>query len=169
MVNRHVCALLIVDGVQWKRTLVIYQYGQSHISGGAKGAATESDVTGSQVILTGNDVTGSALTGNDVSHVRRMRNRFPRFFLTIVVVQNWASPICLPDVMSRDPEGVSIGRVCACATASCSISALLGPFNRKWRHQMSPVGLPLELEVTWPDVLLGVVSRTSGSYNLIIF
>ena len=111
----------------------------------------------------------AALTGNDVSHVRRMRNRFPRFFLTIVVVQNWASPICLPDVMSRDPEGVSIERVCACATASCSISALLGPFNRKWRHQMSPVGLPLELEVTWPDVLLGVVSRTSGSYNLIIF
>ena len=29
----------------------------------------------------------AALTGNDVSHVRRMRNRFPRFFLTIVVVQ----------------------------------------------------------------------------------
>jgi hypothetical protein len=38
---------------------------------------------------------------------------------------------------------------------SCAISALVGPFHRKWRHQTSPVGLPLELEVTWPEVPLG--------------
>jgi hypothetical protein len=61
MVNRHVCALLIVDGIHCKRTLVVYQHGQSHISGGAKGADTGSDVTGSHVNLTGNDVTGSVL------------------------------------------------------------------------------------------------------------
>ena len=61
MVDRHVCALLIVDGVQCKRTLVVYQHGQSYISGGAKGAATGSDVTRSHVNLTGKDVTGSVL------------------------------------------------------------------------------------------------------------
>jgi hypothetical protein len=61
MVNRHVCALLIVDKIQCKRTLVVYQHGQIHISGGAKGADTGSDVTGNHVNLTGNDVTGSVL------------------------------------------------------------------------------------------------------------
>jgi hypothetical protein len=31
--------------------------------------------------------------------------------------------------------------------------SLLESFDRKWRHQTSPVGLPLE--VTWPEVSLG--------------
>jgi hypothetical protein len=35
--------------------------------------------------VTGNDVIGSHVTGSDRV---RMRNRSPRFFLTIVVVQN---------------------------------------------------------------------------------
>jgi hypothetical protein len=47
------------------------------------GGATESDVTGNHV--TGNDVIGSHVTGSDRV---RTRNRSPRFFLTIVVVQN---------------------------------------------------------------------------------
>jgi hypothetical protein len=45
-------------------TPVVYQHGSSHISGGA---------------------IGSGMTGSDRV---RTRNRFPRFFLTIVVVQN---------------------------------------------------------------------------------
>ena len=57
---------------------VVNQHGQSHISGGAKSGATRSDITGSDHDR--NDVTGS-------DHMR-MCNRFPRFFLIIVVVQN---------------------------------------------------------------------------------
>lgn len=42
---------------------------------------------------------------------------------------------------SRDPEEIPWnGEVCACATESCAISALNGPFH----EMMSPVGLPLE-------------------------
>ena len=55
-------------------TPVVYPYGSSSISGGSKGGSTGSDVTGSHM---GEDQTGS----DRVS----MRNRFPRFFLTIVV------------------------------------------------------------------------------------
>jgi len=34
--------------------------------------------------------------------------------------------------------------LCACATGSCAISALVGPFHRKWRHKSSrdPLGFP---------------------------
>ena len=39
----------------------------------------------------------------------------------------------------KSPEGG--GRVCACATGSCTISALVGPFHRKWRHQTSPISV----------------------------
>jgi hypothetical protein len=47
---------------------------------------------------------------------------------------------------SRDPEGVSFGRVRVCATGSWAIFAIVGPFHRKWRHQTSgyPEGIPLE-------------------------
>ena len=40
--------------------------------------------------VTGSDVTGSHVPGNDMTGSDRMRtrNRFPSFFLTIVVVQN---------------------------------------------------------------------------------
>ena len=37
------------------------------------------------------------------------------------------------DRRSRDPEGS--GRERACATGSSAISALVGPFHRKWHHQ----------------------------------
>jgi hypothetical protein len=55
-----------------------------------RGGATGSNITGSD--LTRNDVTGSHVTGTG-SHMTgndrvRMRHRFPRFFLTIVVIQN---------------------------------------------------------------------------------
>ena len=42
------------------------------------------------------------------------------------------------DRWSRDPEGGDPERVCACATGNCAISALVGPFHRKWCHQTSP-------------------------------
>ena len=44
------------------------------------------------------------------------------------------------DRRSRNPEGC--GRVCACATGNCTIFSLVGPFDRKWRHQTSPVVTP---------------------------
>ena len=43
------------------------------------------EVTSPEATLTGNDVTESHVTGSD--HMC-MRNQFPHFFLTIVVVQN---------------------------------------------------------------------------------
>jgi hypothetical protein len=60
-----------------------------------------------------------------------------------------AWPTWLQEVTSCEPKGVTLVRVCACATGSWAISALMGPFHRKWSHQTSPEGLPLELEVTW--------------------
>ena len=49
-------------------------------------------MTSSEAAPTGNDVTGNDVTGTG-SHITgsdrvRMCNRFPRFFLTVVVVQN---------------------------------------------------------------------------------
>jgi hypothetical protein len=58
--------------------------------------------------------------------------------------------------MWRDPEGVSLGRVHVWATGSCAISALVGPFDRKWRHQTSPACAT--------GSALCVLSRTSASY-----
>jgi len=48
-----------------------------------------------------------------------------------------------PEVTESAPTGSVF---CACATGSCAISALVGPFHRKWRHQTSrdPFGVPLE-------------------------
>ena len=57
-----------------------------------------------------------------------MRNRFPRFFLTRVVVQN-VSLRMTDRANGSDRRGD--GRVCACATGSCAISALVEPFDRK--------------------------------------
>jgi hypothetical protein len=58
------------------------------------------EVTSPEAYLTGNDVTGSHMTatGSHVTGSDRvcMRNRFPRFFLTIVVVQN--VPLCMTDM-----------------------------------------------------------------------
>jgi hypothetical protein len=51
-----------------------------------------------------------------------------------------------PDVTEGrvTPKEESFREVCACATRSCTISALLGHFHRKWRHQTSrdPKGFP---------------------------
>jgi hypothetical protein len=50
------------------------------------------EVTSPEPAMTGNDVIGSHMTGSGIhttgSDRMHMRNRFPRFFLTIVVVQN---------------------------------------------------------------------------------
>ena len=85
------------------------------------------------------------MTGNEVSHVKgsdvtgsqgsTFFPRFPALFsyyssstkCSTVVQVPW-----LPDErMSRDPEGVPFGEVCACATGSCAISALVEFFHRK--------------------------------------
>ena len=79
----------------------------------------------------------------------RMRNRFPRFFLTIVVVQNVplrmtrSSMATGCDVIKRQVIEVN---TCTCATGRYAISTLVGPFQRTRRHQMSrdPEGKPLE-------------------------
>jgi hypothetical protein len=71
-----------------------------------------SEVTSSEV--TGNHVTG---TGSHVTGIDRVRmcNRFPHFFLTIVVVQNVTS--------KGFPWNCGVR---ACATGSCAISAWKG-------------------------------------------
>jgi hypothetical protein len=47
--------------------------------------------------------------------------------------------------------------VCACATGIWAIPALVGPFDRKWRHQTSPV--VTGSHVTQKGVPLGVCMR----------
>jgi hypothetical protein len=145
-------------------------------------------------------VNGSDVTRSDVSHMtgshRKWRDRkyvlciagfFPRFFLTIIVVKNVVQVPWLPDV-TWPRRGFPW--VCTCATGSCTISALVGTFHWKWRHQTSPEGIPLEGCVhAQPEVVqypikrhkegfprkiceracvigsaLGVLSMTSGSY-----
>jgi hypothetical protein len=90
--------------------------------------------------ISGGD-TGSDVTGSDPDRDWRYRksrdcNRFPRFFLTIVVVQNVS--LRMIDMATGSDRRGSIVRVRACATGSCAISALVGSFHRKWRHQTWP-------------------------------
>ena len=48
----------------------------------------------------------------------------------------WSDAVELPEVTSVTwPEqALSGSMLCACATRSCEISVLVGPFDRKWRH-----------------------------------
>ena len=48
----------------------------------------------------------------------------------------------LPEVIEGHEGHVTLKewKGCACATGSCAISALVGPFHWKWRHQTSPEG-----------------------------
>jgi hypothetical protein len=95
------------------------------------GGATGSDVTGGHV--TGNDIIGGHVTGSD--RVRTC-SRFPRCVLTIVVVQNvslrmtGSSMATGCDVTEGQvtPKGF-FGRMCACVTSGCAISALVGSFH----------------------------------------
>jgi hypothetical protein len=93
-----------------------------------------------EAALTGNDVSGSHKTGSDRV---RIHNRFLRFFLSLVVVQMYHC--AWPEVAWLPYAPWKCG-VHASATGSCTISALVGPFHRKWRHQTSPdpFGAPLE-------------------------
>jgi hypothetical protein len=47
----------------------------------------------------------------------------------------------LPEVTEGHVTPSGLPWVCACATGCCAISVLVGPFDRKWRHQTSPVGM----------------------------
>ena len=96
---------------------------------------TPPEVTSPEEALTGNDITRTHGTGSHVSHGSdRMRNRFLRFFLTIVVVQNVSlriTDIATGSDVTEDyvtPKGGSLGRLRPCTTGSCSISALGWPF-----------------------------------------
>ena len=82
-----------------------------------------------------------------------MCKRFPRFFLTIVVVQNvplritGSSMATECDVIKRHATLKRFhwkGEVCACATGSCPISAILGPIHRPdvIKRHMTPKGFP---------------------------
>ena len=54
---------------------------------------------------------------------------------TIVVV-----PLCMTDrATGNDVTPSGFPWVCVSATGSCSISALVGPFDWKWRYETSPV------------------------------
>jgi hypothetical protein len=45
----------------------------------------------------------------------------------------------LPEATSGHATPSGFPCVCACATASCAIFALVGPFHQKWRYETSPV------------------------------
>jgi hypothetical protein len=158
--------LLIFAFVPCLLRIVVYQHGQSRISGERQRELPEAVLTGNHVTVSGPDQKWRQLYDRKSGHESNrvpMRNRFPRFFLTIVVIQN--VPLHMTDTATGLTEGhlTLKGRVCAYATENCAISALVRPFDRKWRHQTSPVGLPLELEVTGPKSVLGVLTRASTS------
>jgi hypothetical protein len=103
----------------------------------------------------------AALTGSHITrcHGRdrvRMRNRFPRFFLTIIVVHNVSWPIWLPDV-TRARRGFA-WKGARMLNRKLRNIALGGPFHWKWRHETSPIGLlPGKYAGAheWPEVPLG--------------
>jgi hypothetical protein len=133
--------------------LVRTPYATSSISGKTKSHLRWSD-----------EVELPEITGNrdqkwrqscDRKYAMRMRNRFLRFCLTIVVVQNvplrmtGSSMATGCDVIKRHviQKGFPLkGEMCACAIGSCTIFAILGPFHQEWSHQASrdPEGVSLE-------------------------
>jgi len=58
-------------------------------------------------------------------------------------------------------------RLCACATGSWSISALVGPFHRKWRHKTSrdPLGFPWKGGVRACATGSCAISTVLGSFD----
>jgi hypothetical protein len=59
----------------------------------------------------------------------------PRFFLLTIVVQaTW-----LPEVTKGLVTPSGFPWVCACVTRSWATSALVGPFDRKWRYETLPL------------------------------
>ena len=88
----------------------------------------------------------------------RMRNHFRRFFSyysssTVVHVTG------LPEVTKCHGTPSRFTWLCACATGSCAISALVGPFYQKWRYETSlrsdPFGGSLGCTHAWSEVPLG--------------
>ena len=67
---------------------------------------------------------------------------------------------------SREPEMGSLGCGMHMRNGQLRNIALVGSFHRKRHHQTSPVGLPLELEVTWSEVPLEMLSGTSTSITV---
>jgi hypothetical protein len=116
-----------------------------------------SDSNSTQGDPTRSDVTGSHVTGSDVIGSIPDRNRKSRKWSRLhaqpvpALFSYYSSTKC---IIAHDrhgyrmwrhvtPKGL-LGRVCACATERCAISALVGPFDQKWHHQTWPIGLPLE-------------------------
>jgi hypothetical protein len=88
-----------------KTTWVVYQDGQSSIWGGG---------------ATGSDRVRMRNQNWRESRDRKYFLRIPGFF-----------PVLFLCFLHYFLEGGSIERVCPCATGSCAISALVGPFHRK--------------------------------------
>jgi hypothetical protein len=82
----------------------------------------------------------AAMTGSDRV---RMRNRFPAVF-----------SYCSSSTST-------MAWVCACATGSCAIFALVGPFDRKWRYETSPI-----VTEGHPKGVEGVCACTTASYAI---
>jgi hypothetical protein len=87
-------------------------------------------VTGSHI--TRSDVTGMTGSGTDrKSHVRK------RPWPEVIAC---ACATVSPRFFSYCSSSTStMAWVCACATGSCAIFALVGPFDRKWRYETSPI------------------------------
>jgi hypothetical protein len=85
--------------------------------------------------MTGSDVTGSDVshvTGNDISHVQCPEVCSGHAQPEVAHIR--PSRVFWPEVTSVTwlEEALSGSRFCACSTGSCTISTLAGPFDRKW-------------------------------------
>jgi hypothetical protein len=155
---------------------IVYQHGSSHISSGAVRWCYQMwswpEVASPEVALAGIDV--QKVTWPKVIACTCATGS--RAFLLTIVVQNVS--LCITDmvtgcdVIKRNvtPKGF-LGRVRACATESCAIDTPIGTFspevtssNVTWSRRAS---FGTESHVI--GSALGVLSRTSGSYSLIIF
>ena len=97
-------------------------------------------VTWPEEAMTGSDVTIRHVVGRGPDwkwpkYVLRMPGVSRAFPLTMVVVQVTS----LPEVSKGHVSPSGFPWVCTWASGSCEMSSLVGPFDRKWRYETSPV------------------------------
>jgi hypothetical protein len=114
---------------------VLYQNGQYHICGG---------VTGSDPDRKWRDRKWRRSHDRKWSHAHAQLVHFVLLPCSTVVQVPW-----LLEVTERVTLPRRDGRVCAFATESCAISALVGPFDWKWRYETSTVVTDGHVTPSW--------------------
>ena len=105
---------------------------------------TNQTVPINNVILKRNLMKVSSIWGRTKSYLRGSNGVQPEVTQPEVTWPEVTWLMSLPEVT------MSGSILCACATGSCAISALVGPFDRKWQSHVT--GRGLVRKCPWPEV-----------------